>query len=448
MMISILMILDDFAPHNNCAAIPNTKLVKYLARENVKITLITKEITPSMNLDHSLLPREMEHIRCIHVGHSALFSKTLGASRERITQSGLKLKMKSETRPLRSHVVSGLKNTFFEIRRHDWLTSAKKAVKETLSHEHFDFVYSSYPDLDAHWLASYVIKKGIADKWIADFRDPMFYEHHDSHGLKRKQRRQYRIERKTDHITIVSEGALDKFQCSGVPKEKITCIPNGYDPDDFTPKKNSSNLDKAAFRIFYAGTLYAGKRDLSVLFQLLSELSAEQKVDCDHIRIEYAGNEWPIMYSFAERYGLENCCINHGYIPRHQVMTLMDEVDCSIVCTHNTKNDQGVVTGKIFELLLVEKPIIAIVNGDVPNSELGGIVRQCNAGVVYEQAVHSQDYPEFKRWIEEKYREKMQNGHLVSSLATCERERYSYAHIAHELYTVMRSVMLQDGEQV
>lgn len=433
-MRSVLVLMNLFAPHNNSGAIPNTKLIKYLARRDVRITLVTKAVTPDMVIDEKLLPAEMDRIRTIRVGHSGLYTKTMEAGRNRITDNGVKLKMKSETRPLRAKVVNILKNTYLWSRDRDWFLRAVSAMERELAGEHFDCVYSTFPNEVNHDLARWVMKKGMADRWIADFRDPMFYQYHDAHNLRRLKR-QHRIEREADRVTIVSEGARSKFLCDGVFPDKILCIPNGYDPEDAAAIPDGTT--PGVLRIFYAGTLYAGRRDFSVVFRAISELEQEGLLDHRTIRFEYAGNEWPVMRSFAEQYGLVDCCVNHGFIPRSRVLELLGEADCTAVCTHNTKTDQGVVTGKVFELLLIGKPIVTVVNGDEPASELGAIVRSCHAGPVYEQPDHDADYPALKQWLLDTCREKLTTGKVAPTLDPSGRDAYSYETLSGMLFDLI-----------
>ena len=439
-MKQILVIMSEFAPINNCGAIPNTKLIKYLAREDVKITLIANEISAGTVIDYNLVPNEIEKMRVFRISHSKLYDKTLGRTRDKITDNGVKLKMKSEVRPFRARVVAFLKNTFIRLGRVDWYLCAKKIVSKNLKNEKFDVIFSSYPGTQTHFLAMHLMRKGTAKKWIADFRDPMCYMEYDKYRYKRSMHTQHRIERMADAITIVSEGAMEKFRCEGVSESKITYMPNGYDPDDFDIDALNTSPTPDKLRIFYAGTLYAGKRDLTTMFRAISELSKEGSIDTSKVSVEYAGNEWPIMLNFAEKFGLESICTNYGFVTRTEVMEIMSEIDCSVVCSHNTKLDKGVVTGKVFELLLVGKPIIAVITGDEPNSELGAIVRNCNAGIVYEEATDDTDYPAFKEWLKEKYDEKMKCGSIKAELNKNERDKYSYENIAHKLYQLMCSI--------
>ena len=432
-MRKILIIMSTFAPYNSCGSIPNTKLVKYLARQELDITLIANGVPAGVPVDEKLLPAEMDRIRTFRVHYSPFFSKTFGSVNKKLTESGAKEKMKAERRPIRSVVVSKLKKYYFAARSYDWTKNAKRILRKDLRGEHFDVVYSSYPSSQTHTIAQYVKRRGIAKTWVADFRDPMGYVAFDRFNYQKMIRKQHAFEKKADHITVVSEGALEKFRFPDVPDSKLSYFPNGYDPEDFSVTAESSRTCSDTLRLFYAGSLYSGRRDLTVLFQAISELAAQGALDPDRIRIEYAGNEWNVLCGFAEKYGLTHICKNYGYVTRHQVMEIMAEIDATIVCSHNTEADQGVVTGKLFELLLVEKPIIAVVTGNLPDSELGRIVKDCSAGIVFEEAEVARDYPLLKEWLRALYTEKQRTGAVASTVDLARRAQYSYDNIAYRL---------------
>lgn len=440
-MKKILVIMASFAPNNTSGSIPNTKIIKYLSRLDTDITLITDAITPDMVIDEKLVPKEMDRIRVLYVKHSTLYHCIIGKSRKKATDNGIKLKLKAEHRPIRMWFVSYIKRVFFAIRSFDWRHNAKQVIRKELKGETFDIVYSSYPVYEDHQVAKYIINSKKARKWVADFRDPMSYFIFDKYRYTSTLRKQHRIERKADHITVVSKGAMDKFRFPDIPEEKLTYIPNGYDPEDYHVNVSSTDSTGGKLRLFYAGTLYFGHRDLTVLFRAISELAEEGLIDPDYISLEYAGNEWPILQGFAERYHLLHICTNYGYITRHRVMELLNEIDCSLVCSNNTALDHGVVTGKVFELLLVNKPIIAVISGDLSNSELGAIVKDCGAGVVYEEATADTDYPRLKQWLLDIYREKNATGRIENKQNEEHKLQYSYENIAKRLCSLFDDVL-------
>ncbi len=439
-MLKILLIMSTFAPYNSCGSIPNTKLTKYLARQDVSLTLIASKITPDMVIDEKLLPAEMVRIRTFRVGNSRLFSKTWGATRKKVTSSGMKQKMKAETRPFRARLISMMKNLFYGCRTQDWLISGRRLVRQELKDEHFDVVFSSYPSYQAHLLAKYVMNKGLAGHWVADFRDPMGYVIFDKYEYRRSMRQQHHIEKLADHVTIVSKGAIEKFRFPDIPDSKLSYLPNGYDPEEFEAHPVPDEGSRRILRFFYAGSMYAGRRDLTVLFQAIRELADAGAVRPEEIRVEYAGNEFQVLQGYAAKYGLESICFDYGYVTRHRVMEIMSEIDATIVCSQNTATDRGVVTGKVFELLLIEKPILTVVTGELPDSELGAIIKDCSAGFVYEEATAGVDYPALKQWLRELCAEKQRSGKVTSSLDRSRREQYSYANIAKNLFTLFEGM--------
>ena len=439
-MRKILIIMSTFAPYNSCGSIPNTKLVKYLARQELDITLIANSVSPGAPVDEKLLPAEMERIRTFRVQYSPLFTKTFGKANTKLVQSGTKAKMKAERRPVRSLLVSLIKNVYYTARSHDWTRNAKRILRRELRCERFDVVYSSYPSTQTHTVARYAKRRGIAGAWVADFRDPMGYVAFDRFNYQKDIRKQHAFERKADHVTVVSEGALNKFRFPDVPDSKLSYFPNGYDPEDFSVSPETAGKGGELLRLFYAGSLYSGRRDLTVLFRAISELAAEGAVDPARIRVEYAGNEWDVLCGFAEKFGLTHICKNYGYVTRHQVMEIMAQIDATLVCSHNTREDQGVVTGKLFELLLVEKPILTVVTGDLPDSELGRIVKDCEAGMVFEEATEARDYPLLKQWLKAIYEEKQRTGAVASTLSLAKREQYSYQNIADKLTALFEAL--------
>ena len=433
-MNNILVIFSAFAPQNNCASIPNTKLTKYLLRENLKITLVTSAITPDMEIDESLLPKELQNIKCIRVNRSKWYEKTISSLRNRITKSGTKQKMKAVKKPLQAWVVSRIKAVYFWVSDFDWFYNATRQIKKGLSGEHFDIVYSSYPDICAHKLGEYVRKKGIADTWVADFRDPICYELFNKYSYRRNDITQHRIVQKADIVTVVSEGAIEKFIYPDVDKGKIHYIPNGFDPEDFLHERAQiNNVENNVLHFFYAGTLYQGRRDFSVLFQALYELIQENYISSDDVIIEYAGRESETFLQMADDHKMKDRCRDLGYITHQRVIELMGTVDCTLVCSHNSEVDRGVVTGKIFELLSAEKVIIAIITGSLPNSELGQIIKECNAGIVYEQANGAGEYKQFKLKLLSLIKQKKLMGQIRSNINRGMRDKYTYQSIAKQL---------------
>ena len=63
------------------------------------------------------------------------------------------------------------------------------------------------------------------------------------------------------------------------------------------------------------------------------------------------------------------------------------EADILLVSSFDYQsNEGGVITGKALEYMSANKPIIAIINGDIEHSELADIIQKGNLGCAYEEA--------------------------------------------------------------
>lgn len=89
--------------------------------------------------------------------------------------------------------------------------------------------------------------------------------------------------------------------------------------------------------------------------------------------------------------------------------------------------------GKVFELLSAEKTIVAIITGSLPNSELGQIIKECNAGIVYEQANGTEEYTQFKLKLFSLVKQKKMMGRIRSNIDRDMRDKYAYQNIAKQL---------------
>ena len=69
-----------------------------------------------------------------------------------------------------------------------------------------------------------------------------------------------------------------------------------------------------------------------------------------------------------------------------------------LLLTWNETSYKGVIPGKLFEYMAIKNvPIIALVTGDVADSEVAMMIRTCGAGYVAEEA--NLNVEEFKKYV-------------------------------------------------
>jgi len=172
----------------------------------------------------------------------------------------------------------------------------------------------------------------------------------------------------------------------------------------------------------------------------LSNLISKKKVNRRDIEVHYAGAGFYLISNMAKRYGLEDRIIDHGLVPRDKALQLVNSSDIGLVASWNTKNDQGVITGKVYELFLLRKMILCFISGDIGNSELRNMIESANAGYVYEEAIDS--ILELENQLLAVYRIKMREGKIIQDYDDEYVKKFSYDIIAKQIDSVIADSMI------
>ena len=168
----------------------------------------------------------------------------------------------------------------------------------------------------------------------------------------------------------------------------------------------------------------------------IHKLSKEGKVSLDKIKIHYAGKDFEFLHQKAAAIGVEKVLVNHGYVGRNEAAKMQAESDLFVVLSWNTAVSKGILTGKFYEGIRAKKPIISIVSGDVPRSELYMLNEKYHYGFCYEKAREKEQFQRFCDFLENAYREKMQSGKLEHTVSPSLAEDFRYDVLAKHLETL------------
>ena len=131
---------------------------------------------------------------------------------------------------------------------------------------------TTFPPASVHLIGARA-KEILGCPWIADFRD-LWTQDITTMRPRDLQFLQVPLEKRTlrraDMLIAVSDPWADRLR-KRYRSHEIATIPNGFDPDDFFPRPDLTRK----FTITYAGVLYQGQRDPTVLFAALRELIDE-----------------------------------------------------------------------------------------------------------------------------------------------------------------------------
>jgi glycosyltransferase involved in cell wall biosynthesis len=383
----ILIISHCFAPQNKVGAVRATKLAKYLLRMGYEVTVLAgKGMSP---VTDPLLASDLARMKDVHiVSERSLLRwwKERGGISEPGGQPTGKQEGPAKARPLLNALylfLDGRADAAF----------ARACVREAQRMgKRYDAVLSSYGPPSVHTVANRVKRLGLAHKWIADFRDeasvPFAWQ---KPGLGRYMRM---VVRNADRVTSISAGLL---RVMGI-ETNGRVVYNGFDPEDLAALADPpKRTDKLTF--IHCGQMYGLRRDLSPFFRALSELIRDGMIAAGSVALVYAGKDTGGFIKQAADAGLRDCLEGHGFLPRDESLKLQKAAHVLLLPAWNLKDRQGNVPGKLLEYMMLEMPVVCCVSGEIPHSEIAGIIRDTNIGFCCEQANQAEDYPRLKAYL-------------------------------------------------
>ena len=263
--------------------------------------------------------------------------------------------------------------------RKGWNKYALKKAEELIREYDIKTVVTTSPPHSTQ-LIGLSLKKRLNIRWIADLRDPwtdIYYYHQFKHtALARKIDRSYerQVIEQADVIVSVSEDVKRIFaEKSRMPiAEKTVVVPNGYDEEDFKLKDLPAESRKI---ITYTGTI-SEAYDVDKLLEALVRLDERLK---EQLLIRFVGK---IPQAVEQRFrdtGLEIELM--GYVDHQKSIEYLLRSDLLLLVLPKVNNNKGILTGKFFEYLASQKPILAIgpVDGD-----LARIILDTNCGRIFD----------------------------------------------------------------
>ena len=443
----IVMLCNYFAPDNKIAAIRITKLAKYFKQYGCEVTVVSEEKQDTV--EDELLKRDAEGIRSIRVSSSGRIKRAVTMIQKAVSPLRQRRFDDSDNR-MKYDKKSGKYEFFpFETACPFWgsfdyvmdlllqydLFRAAKPYLDAL--EEPDYIFSSYGDYFGIFAGRYLHRKYGKAKWTADFRDGIYqYKFTPKYVAWIAKLFEKSIWRDADCITAVSRGL-----CQEIPRKywkKVHCVTNGFDRED---RKDICINDNGhnKLRFVYTGGMYGGMRNLSPVFSSIRELTDKKMINSRKIEFWHAGKEsaYRVLVSQAQTYGLDTNCIYCGRLPRKESLKLQMESDILVVAAVNSATEKGNLTGKALEYMSAGKPILAIINGNRSNSELGAIIRDAKLGFVYEQADGKKGNLELHQYLLRKYNEFVANGGLKHNPNERKLRKFDYRYLSYKMLRIM-----------
>ncbi len=263
--------------------------------------------------------------------------------------------------------------------RKGWNKYALKKAAELIREFKIETVVTTSPPHSTQ-LIGLKLKQKFNIRWIADLRDPwtdIYYYNqfkHTSLALRIDKNYERKVVEKADVLITVSEDVKRIFaEKSKLPiASKTVVIPNGFDEDDFRINIIPTETRKI---ITYTGTI-SEAYDVDSLLEALCLLSEDSK---SQMLIRFVGKVPSSVVNKFRTSGLE--VELSGYVDHAKSIEYLFRSDLLLLVIPKVINNQGILTGKFFEYLASQKPILAIGPTD---GDLAKIIQETQCGELFD----------------------------------------------------------------
>src|SRR3954453_611191 len=253
-------------------------------------------------------------------------------------------------------------------------TAIPKAISIARS-EGIDVVLTTSPPGSVH-LVGAAVKRATGAKWVADLRDSIaLHPHRATEGIGARTKQKARagiahlVARQADAIVTAAEAITEETRGLN-PAGPVTTIANGSDFDDFAGL-TYTRTDR--FRLTHTGSFF-GRRDPKPFLRALAASGLEDVV------VRFVGDFRPADREFLESLELGDRVELIDYVPRRESLRLQRDSDALLLLIPDAGGrGRGVLSGKVFEYLAAERPILAVVP---PDGAAAQLVRDTGAGIV------------------------------------------------------------------
>jgi glycosyltransferase involved in cell wall biosynthesis len=304
-----------------------------------------------------------------------------------------------------------------------WNATAIPKAISIVRREGIDVVLTTSPPGSVHLIGA-AVKRATGVKWVADLRDSIVrHPHRSTEGLGAFAKQTARagvaqlVARQADAIVTAADAITEETR-SLSPRGRLLTIANGSDFDDFAGLEYR-RTDR--FRLTHTGSFF-GRRDPRPFLRAL------QASGLEHLVVRFVGDFRPGDREFLQSLELGDRVELVQYVPRRESLRLQRDSDALLLLIPDAGGrGRGILSGKVFEYLAAERPILAVVP---PDGAAAQLIRDAGAGVVAasedEDAIRDALLSLHDRWrrgelegppLSAEWREKLSRASRVEELA-------------------------------
>jgi len=253
-------------------------------------------------------------------------------------------------------------------------TAIPKAISIARS-EDIDVVLTTSPPGSIHLIGA-AVQKAAGAKWVADLRDSLVaHPHRRTDSIPARVKAQASrgvaalVARRADAIVTAADAITEETRTLN-PRGRVVTIENGCDFDDFAGMEYARS---DVFRITHTGSFF-GRRDPKPFLRALAASALED------VNVRFVGDFRPGDREFMTELGLADRVALIDHVPRRRSLELQRESEALLLLIPEAGGrGRGVLSGKVFEYIAAQRPILALVP---PDGAAARLLRDTGVGVV------------------------------------------------------------------
>jgi len=402
------------------------KFAKYLPEYGYIPVIYTPENADYPVLDPSLareIPPEAEVIRHPIWEPYRSFRKVTAVGDASVSAGFIRSEKKEGVKTRLARWMRG--NLIIPDARRFWIAPSVKFLCAYLKDHPVDVIVSTGPPHSMHVIARMVSNR-MNIRWLADFRDPWVnMDNMDKFSMSQFARARHEslermVLRKADAVITVSWHLSGMYEF--IRNGSVGVVTNGYDHTDF---EGHSSGEQDEFVIGHYGT-FGEDRNPRALWRALESLVVELPELAGRLKVLLAGPTDVTVLEAARNTRFRDSVVHLPYLNHEEAIRLMISSSILLVILNQNNNEEGRVTGKIFEYVASRRPVLGI--GSV-TSDCARVIRETGCG----RMIPFGDETNLRKFIYDVYKGQFQ----MPDEEDARTERFSRRALTGELVKVL-----------
>lgn len=430
-MKKILIVTYYWLPYSETGTYRVSRIVKYLKRMGWDPIILTpnKSATRHKYKNHEEVFRNLKVYHTKIFEPSFFFKSNVNTSKNMANASFFL----SGDLTLKQRIIRWIRvNLFIPDAKMYWKGFAVRKGKYVIKKEKPDIIFSTAPPPTTHLVARKLAKWSQLP-WFADFRDPwthiFYYENLRVNPVSRwiNNALERRVLKDADKVITVSDHFFPNIDLG----KKNVLIENGFDPDDVEGLNEETKTRNEKFTIRYIGTLKTNQF-FKNFFEILKEIGTRAEYK-GTIKFETAGYIDSSIKEYMEN-ELKGIDVHiQGYIDHPEALKQMAQADLLILAIGRGQKSKNVISTKIFEYLMVGRPILAFGHLD---GSAHKVLCETKGGKMFDYDA----YDQVRQFFLEKYHHWKEN-QFFHSPDENKIKQYSFEVLTQKLSSLMESCL-------